>query len=114
MGERGRIKQYGKPIQIQFTKSTETQLRIFAEMDGVTINALVRKLVAEGLRRRVPSKTPLGKKVQQLVSIADDIERMSRSQKPSQVRNRDNRLIRTELSPKLQAVVDEYKKSTEE
>ena len=59
MGKRGSVKQYTEPIQVRFTASQMTKLKVIARSEGRSVNNFVRLLVAEGLRRRIPSDDPI-------------------------------------------------------
>jgi hypothetical protein len=82
MGARGRIKEYGKPIPIPFPKGVETHLRYFAALDGISVAALVRTLVREGLERRIPRRENRARELQRVINELIDYERAGRWQRP--------------------------------
>lgn len=82
MGARGRVKEYGDPRQIRFTKGVETHLRYFAALDGLTVNEVVRTLVREGLERRIPRRENRARELQRVINELIDYERAGRWQRP--------------------------------
>ena len=73
MGARGKTAEFAKPIQARFTQAQRGQLEILARLDGVSVNALMRRFVREGIQRRMPGITASERKLKRAQNLLDDV-----------------------------------------
>lgn len=88
MGARGQVRGFGNPIPMRFPAGVETQLRYYAERDDISLNELVRNMVAEGLDRRVTHRDRRKRQLQAAINALIDFEYLEKSQKPDALKRR--------------------------